>query len=344
MDFPKLLSFTVTNACNLRCRMCGQWSETGYVRLSGKTKPAMQIADWKRLVDEAADNGVAWLLIRGGEPFAVPGVIELLDHLHEKRISFSIDTNATMFGRYAKDLVRIGDLSMTVSVDGTEEIHDYVRGVKGAFQKIEENLAALRAEEKAAGKTLPLSICFTISPYSLPGLGDMPEVARRLGVPELLIVPYYYYPAAVGKKYEEELSALGSRGRTWRGFHHETSGVDIEEFLRQLRRFKETLGSIKVFPFMDLTEDDYRTWFTDATTPVGSTECWSVEKVLDIQPDGEANFCVDTPDYSIGNVLGSTIRELWNGEPAERFRKARRKAPLAVCHRCGAKYMAAPRA
>ena len=62
---------------------------------------------------------------------------------------------------------------------------------------------------------------------------------------------------------------------------------------------------------------------------------------MDVQPDGEANFCVDFPDYSFGNVRSSTIKELWNGERAARFREYRRKRPLAVCHRCGAKYISA---
>jgi MoaA/NifB/PqqE/SkfB family radical SAM enzyme len=49
---------------------------------------------------------------------------------------------------------------------------------------------------------------------------------------------------------------------------------------------------------------------------------------------------VDFPDYTIGNVRDSTIAEIWNGPRAEAFRKYRRTRPLAVCSRCGAKYMA----
>ena len=90
---------------------------------------------------------------------------------------------------------------------------------------------------------------------------------------------------------------------------------------------------------MDFSEEDYRIWFANATTPIGSTECWMTTGMADIQPGGEVNFCVDTPDYSIGNVKESTLAGLWNGERAARFREYRRAKPLAVCHRCGAKYM-----
>jgi MoaA/NifB/PqqE/SkfB family radical SAM enzyme len=323
--------------------MCGQWSETGYIRLSEQSQPAMPLSDWKRVVDEAAANGVSWVLVRGGEPFLFPGIVELLEHLHEKGISTSVDTNGMLLKRFTADLVRLGDISFTVSVDGPEEVHDAVRGVKGCFRRIEEGLTLLRELEQAGGRTVERSICFTISPYSLSGLGDMPEVARRLFVPTILIVPYYYYPAAVGKQYERELASLGCRAFSWRGFQHEDSGVDFDEFLRQLRKFKATLGSVNVVPYMDLSEDDYRTWFSDATTPVGSTECWSLDGLMDIQPGGEANFCVDVPDYSLGNVRKSSVAELWNGERAARFREFRRRQPLAVCHRCGAKYMSIDR-
>ena len=80
-------------------------------------------------------------------------------------------------------------------------------------------------------------------------------------------------------------------------------------------------------------------WFADATTPVGNLPCTNVENLIDIQPNGDANFCVDFPDYIIGNVREYSIKEEWNSKRAERFREYRRKKPLAVCYRCGAKYM-----
>ena len=160
------------------------------------------------------------------------------------------------------------------------------------------------------------------------------------GIGSVSVNPYYYVPNAVGAAYERELrDDLGCAAYSWRGFHHEDSGVDFDEFLRQYGRYKDGLGDIYDYPYMPLTEDEYRTWFADPTTPVGPTHCSNVERLIDIQPGGDANFCVDFPDYCFGNVRESTIEEVWNSEAAERFRARRRRAPLAVCHRCGAKHM-----
>src|SRR5512146_2729828 len=157
-----------------------------------------------------AKNGVTWVLIRGGEPFLYPGIMDVLDYLHEKRIPISIDTNGSMLKQFAGELVRIADLThFTVSVDGPAPIHDAVRGVKGSFRKLAEGLKAVRDCEPASGTTLSKSICFTISRYSLAGLGDMPDVARQLGISSINIVPYYYFSDAVGEQYKQELHELG---------------------------------------------------------------------------------------------------------------------------------------
>jgi MoaA/NifB/PqqE/SkfB family radical SAM enzyme len=342
MDFPGYVSFTLTNACNLRCQMCGQWSPEGYVRTGhGYRGPVLQLEDWKRLVDEAAAHGITSILLRGGEPLLVPGIVALLEHIHGLGLYISIDSNGSRLADFAADLVRLGNIHVTVSVDGPEAIHDAVRGVRGSFQQLARGLARLAELDGAKPWRVSRSICFTISPWSVAGLGEMPAVARRLGVETLTLAPYYYVPAALGATWEREIrETLGGEAFSWRGFHHEQSGVDPEVFAEQHRRFLESLQDLYEYPYMPLTAEEYRTWFTDPIAPVGLPGCANVERLIDIQPTGEANFCVDFPDGSLGNVRQSTISEIWNGERARRFRERRRQGPLGACHRCGARYMA----
>ncbi|MBN2089421.1 radical SAM protein [candidate division KSB1 bacterium] len=342
MNFPEYISFTVTNSCNLRCRMCGQWSEEGYIHNRVKNPGSqMELADWKRLVDEVAAYKIRFILVRGGEPFLFPGIIELVEHIHSKGIFVSIDTNGTVMSKYAADLVRIGNMHITFSVDGPEEIHDNVRGKKGSFQKTKENIALLHELEKNNAHKISKSLCFTISQYSYQGLGAMPEIARSMGISSINIVPYYYFSNETGKKYETELMEhFDCPAYSWKGFHHEDSGIDFNIFREEFRKYHANLGEVSNFPYMPLTEDEYRVWFADQVTPVGLLSCMNVEKLIDIQSDGEANFCVDFPDYSFGNVKESSIKKIWNSPRANRFQEYRRQNPLAICYRCGAKYIA----
>jgi MoaA/NifB/PqqE/SkfB family radical SAM enzyme len=340
MDFPSFCSFSITNRCNLACRMCGQWSPEGYMRSRGDLLDSeMVLSDWKRLADEAAENRTAAILLRGGEPFLFPGIIDLIGHIIGRGIPLSIDTNGTMLKQFAADLVRLEKLHLTISVDGPEKIHDEVRGRPGCFRSIKEGLEELDRQEKLAGKKISRSANFTISPWSLPGLGDLPDAVRELGLGTVTIVPYYYFPTATGEAYAKELRSLGAEGYSWKGFHQETSGIDPARFIEELRKFKAGLQDLYEYPYLPLSEQEYLAWFADAGSPVGPSHCRNIERLIDIQPSGDANLCVDFVDFAIGNVRSSSIRGLWKSERAERFRAFRREHPLSLCHRCGAKFM-----
>ncbi|MCL6589286.1 MAG: radical SAM protein [Firmicutes bacterium] len=347
MNFPEFISLTLTNACNLRCRMCGQWSETGYMHQKKDClKQELRISDWIRVVDEIRGHRVGTVLLRGGEVFLLPWIGELLEYLRHKELFISIDTNGTALKDYLRILARMGEkLHLTFSVDGPEEIHDQVRGIKGAFGRMKENIRQLLELERELGTKSSKSACFTISPYSYRGLGQLPEVIRSLGIESLSIVPYYYFSETVGRQYEKVMrEELGCEAFSWAGFHHETSGIDWDVFRDEYRQFLNSLNGLQVFPYMGsgkegFKEEDYRIWFAGCYSPVGSTACYNVERFLDIQPNGDANFCCDFPDYVIGNVREATIQEIWNSGRADRFREYRRQKSLPICWRCGAKYM-----
>jgi len=342
MDFPAFVSFTLTNACNLRCQMCGQWSPDGYIRTGhGHPGGPLKLEDWMRLADDATAHGISSILLRGGEPFLFPGIIRLLEHLRGLGLFVSIDTNGTRLADYAGELVRLGGIHVTVSVDGPEAVHDAVRGVPGCFAQLGRGLARLAQLDPGHPRRVSRGICFTISPWSVSGLGEMPAVARRLGVDSICIVPYCYVSAAAGEEWRRQIQELvAGDAFSWKGFHHERSGVDAAVFSAQHARFAEALGGLTNYPYLPLTAVEYRDWFADPAIPVGPPECSNVERLIDIQPTGEANFCVDLPDGSLGNVRDSSIADIWNGERARRFRERRRQGPLGACSRCVARHMA----
>jgi len=67
--------------------------------------------------------------------------MELIEYINGKGIFLSIDTNGTTIGKFAADLVKLGNMHITFSVDGPEHIHDEVRGIEGSFNEIKNNIA-----------------------------------------------------------------------------------------------------------------------------------------------------------------------------------------------------------
>jgi|GEM_PF-5374219 len=321
--------------------MCGQWSKNGYMHNNkASLKNEMKLNDWKKIVDELAENNIKSLLIRGGEPFLFPDIIELLRYINKKGIFISIDNNGTQIKKFAEELVEIGNIHLTISVDGTPEIHDNVRGIKGCFDNIKQGVEEIIKFEKKYDRKIGKSINFTISPYSYKDLGKMPDLARNLSIDTVCIVPYYYIPEKYGLEYEKTLmDKFKSPAFSWRGFHHESSGVDIEEFKLQYNEYKSNLKDIYNYPYMDLNINQYIKWFKYPLKTVKTKKCFNVYNLIDIQPNGTVNFCVDYCDFSFGNIKESNIYELWNSKKAKMFRSYRKKHQLPVCYRCGAKYM-----
>ena len=339
-DFPAILSLTVTNRCNLRCEMCGQWGAAGYMKESPARTAELPLATWLRVIDEAAVHHPN-LLVRGGEPFLYPGIVPLLARAKERGLPVSIDTNGTLLETFAADIVRVGVNHLSISVDGDEKTHDAVRGVKGSFARIESGVARLREEAGRQNRPAPGTVLvFIISKLSYKALPALPDAARTLGIKDMVIVPYYYFDSAAGAEYEKVMrEELGSPGHSWRGFHREVSGVNPDEFIALFREFKARLGDRNMVPWMELSEQDYRVWFGNCRSPAGKQVCQSPWRLLDIQPNGDANFCIDFPDFVVGNINEHSVAELWYSDRADTFRRRIQKGLLPICARCGVKYV-----
>ena len=150
LPMPTFVQLRVTNLCNLRCKMCGQWGDTGIYRAGADASASdghrerdrirelilerqMTLADYIRLLDEiapAADHQPvrrrAAALSR--HPAAHPGDQgarpDLLDH-HERLAPRGDGPRA----------VEAGVDSIMVSIDGTPEVHDRIRDRPAAFAR-----------------------------------------------------------------------------------------------------------------------------------------------------------------------------------------------------------------
>jgi radical SAM protein with 4Fe4S-binding SPASM domain len=323
--------------------MCAQWSKEGYMQkrkptdsYSGNVVPFDSLL---KVVDEVNKYG-SYLIIRGGEPLLYPHIIELLNYIKSKEMALSLETNGVLLKKYAEPLVKLKIDYINISVDGPEDIHDYVRGVKGTFAGLRESLQELEKYENENKYKIPRGITCTISRYNYKGLGAMPDVARSLRMEGICIVPYYFIPEKQGLEYEKLMKdKFSCDAYSWKGFHNEESGVDVNQFLAQLEEFKFKLEELQSHPYMAFSDDEYREWYSKSDTTVRQARCNNIWGLLDVQPDGNVNFCVDFPDYAIGNVKESTLRQMWHSDRALKFRELRTNGEMPVCYRCGAKYM-----
>ena len=172
---PLFLFLELTYRCNLRCPYC-------YVYSAGK-KP--RLAEHEELTaDEIAgivDQTPPWTLVflSGGEPLARKDLNEIVAKTAKKRLCH-IYTNGTAIGQAdAEQWVTAGVSSVAFSVDGSEAVHDSIRG-KGTFSTTMCAVEMLSEAKKRKRKQFPLiNLRSTITARNAGDLRAMARVAER---------------------------------------------------------------------------------------------------------------------------------------------------------------------
>ncbi|SMC24867.1 12,18-didecarboxysiroheme deacetylase [Desulfacinum hydrothermale DSM 13146] len=136
-DKKPVVVWNMTRRCNLKCVHC-------YAQAKNRDFPdELTTAEGKALLDDLASFGCPVVLFSGGEPLMRPDLVELADYAVQKGMRAVISTNGTLITpQVADELKRVGLSYVGISLDGMEEVNDRFRGVKGAFQKALEGIAA----------------------------------------------------------------------------------------------------------------------------------------------------------------------------------------------------------
>jgi Fe-coproporphyrin III synthase len=121
--------------CNCRCLMCDIWRTT--------TKTEIAPDDVARWVEEWRGLGVRRVVLSGGEALLHSRLWELCDHLRAADIGITILSTGLLLRRHAAELVRRCD-DVVVSLDGPQSVHDQIRNVPRAYERLAEGIAAVK--------------------------------------------------------------------------------------------------------------------------------------------------------------------------------------------------------
>lgn len=172
----------LSDACNLDCPYCSIQTKPRKTYLNAK--------DTLHIVETIAifvrSEGITSLSIRfgGGEPLLNFTQVEVIvrglrSQLPETcRLELLLITNLTLLTASQLDFIAQNDISVCVSLDGTEEYHNRTRNFngKGSFQLIERNMELLEQRH------VPYHISSVISNRNLDGLEEFVEYLIRKNI------------------------------------------------------------------------------------------------------------------------------------------------------------------
>ena len=147
-NIPFIILFDPTSACNYHCKGC--WSaEYGH-------KSNLSLDEMRSIVDQGTKLGTHFYMLTGGEPLIKKDEILTLC-AENPNCAFLAYTNASLVDQAFCDRMKdVGNLSLALSIEGTEESNDFRRG-DGAYSKTIEAMDLL----KKNGLFFGISVCYT---------------------------------------------------------------------------------------------------------------------------------------------------------------------------------------
>lgn len=165
-----IVSWNTTNACNLACVHC-------YRDAGVRAEEELSTQEGILLLDEIARAGFKIMIFSGGEPLMRADIHTLVEHAVKRGLRPVFGTNGTLIDtKEATRLKNAGAAAMGISLDSVDpEKHDRFRGVKGAWQKAVDGMAACR------GAGLPFQVHTTVVDWNFDEIEDITDFAVNVG-------------------------------------------------------------------------------------------------------------------------------------------------------------------
>ena len=179
---PPYLIVFVSDSCWMKCRHCWfneQWKEDQL------THSALTFDEYSRMADSI--DRVIFLSLTGGEAFQRQDLVELVTMFARKtRLSrYQIPTSGfrpDMIVSTAERLLQANPsipFRVDVSMDGTEDVHETIRGVSGGYKRLVETVRGLN-ELREHYPNLDVGIITTLSTYNQDCIEDIAATAERI--------------------------------------------------------------------------------------------------------------------------------------------------------------------
>jgi len=342
------LSLRITDVCNLRCIMCGQWGERGFLldkKLAELKKEEVPPERYIALLNDIKAHGHSpTVYLWGGEPMLYPGTLDIIRHSANLKLPTAIATNGTRMVHAAQTFAEAPLFLLQVSIDGhNAALHNAIRRSptgSDTFGEIMQGLEAVHAAREKAGRGLPLIASLTtISRENHEHLVDIYEAVS----PHVDLLVFYLSwwideeaASAHEVDYLRRFGETPTLHRGWVGGWKPENYACIDAQLNEIRARSARLGTPPAVIIPNLGGvDNLQEYYTDHASNFGFERCISIYQAVEIDSNGDMSPCRDYHDYVVGNIKDHTVLELWNSERYKAFRRSMAKDGLMpACTRC----------
>ena len=287
---PTVLHVNVNLRCNTQCAMCNIWEL--------KSPHELTLNQLETIFADPVYGRIEYIMLAGGEPTLRNDLPEMVVLMHRRMPRLrklmipsnvinrlSVQRQFPPIARYcAEHKIR---LTLAVSLDGIGETHDKIRGVKGAYEKVMENIAFMKQLQKEAPYNL--SIDPTIFSMNVHELQQLKNLAEQLELPITFqiaaVADDYYHNANIDKVLSVDVAARRK----------------MTEFLKRQVAESSLLDALAYY-YAEVIEHLQG-------APTRGLPCPFADQGLLLNPDGSLQYCHNS--QPIGNVLEKNSTELY---------------------------------
>ncbi|MDH5714929.1 MAG: radical SAM protein [Candidatus Aminicenantes bacterium] len=288
---PSVLVYNVTFRCNMKCRMCLNWTK--------KEQRELTVSELEKVLKKGGlFHRIENVSISGGEPTLradLPEIVEVLYNNLPRVRKMSIVTNALNTHRVVGQVKAIARLTMErnsllsigVSLDGMGEIHDRIRNVPRAYERVRETIHALMELRESVPFSLGMGT--VVIPDNFSELNKMVEFCQQNNIDLSFSILRF------------SDSILGNETLQSDLVYNEEQRAFIGKFFHQL---------LQKSSFIDGDSYLYMHWSrmlldnSQRTMP-----CPFMDQGIQLNPEGELYYC--EMSKPIGNVLQEPAKAIY---------------------------------
>lgn len=284
---PLNVHWELTNVCNLHCVHCYQQDD-------GPRNPLPQGHDLFKIAQRIVEARVFEVTLTGGEPLLVPQLRDLIHFFNEHDLRPHITSNGMLVDESAAQWLSEADVTFQISIDGAAaQAHNSIRGSKQAFKRATDGIRRL------VDRGVSVSISYTATPMNTAEIEPVVRLGAALRVGRVCVgevLPYYGSHASreqmkfTPTTYASFVNGLREVATQYAG------RVDVAIALMSGHQYDDTLRN---------------------------APCTALDRDLAILHDGWAYPCpfVRSREYRLGNVISTSIEDIWMSKTARRFRE-----------------------
>jgi MoaA/NifB/PqqE/SkfB family radical SAM enzyme len=301
------------SACNCRCVMCDIWKDNKNLKQLTENDIRELLVSLKRLDTQQ-------VVMSGGEALLNPNFFRFCEILQKQNIKVTLLSTGLTLKKNAEQLVqRVNDI--IVSLDGNEEIHNDIRNIPDAYQKLKEGVQYIKSIDpnfRITARTVIHRLNFRYWPAII-------DSAKEIGIDQISFLPADVSSHAFNRE------VLWSDQRQHEILLYENELEELRNITEKVIEINADLHFIAESPGKLRKIHSYYAAFYNLN-PFPYKKCNAPWVSTVVEADGTVRPCFFHPP--LGNIREQSLETILNNEASIRFRKELDMDKDSTCVKC----------